>query len=38
MYASLLSRVLKKDVIELKNYFKELGCSVEVKINDKTKE
>jgi hypothetical protein len=27
-----------KDVIELKNYFKELGCSVEVKKNDKTKE
>jgi hypothetical protein len=38
MYASLLSRVLKKDVVELKNYFKELACSLEVKKNDKTKE
>jgi len=38
IYASLLSKVLKKDVIELKNYFKELGCSFEVKKNDETKE
>ena len=36
--ASVLAKTLKKDIAELKNFFKEIGLVMESCTNDKTKE